>query len=106
MLTPFSAPGRFWRGNIHGHSNRSDGALPVAEVCARYRAQGYDFISVTDHFLEKYGFPITDTKAFRDADFTTIPGAELHAPANSRGEIWHILAPDQSKPATDSTTLS
>ncbi len=33
-----------------------------------------------------------DTRPFRTRDFTTILGAELHAPATSLGEIWHILA--------------
>ena len=39
-LTAFETPGRFWRGNLHTHSNRSDGALDPAEVCRRYRAEG------------------------------------------------------------------
>ena len=26
-IPPFSTPGRFWRGNLHTHCNRSDGAL-------------------------------------------------------------------------------
>ncbi|MEO1308326.1 MAG: phosphotransferase, partial [Pseudomonadota bacterium] len=44
MIDPaFSAPGRFWRGNLHTHSNRSDGALDPAEVCRRYKEEGYDF---------------------------------------------------------------
>lgn len=92
MLDTFAAPGRFWRGNIHTHSDRSDGALPPAEVCARYRAEGYDFLALTDHFMEKFDFPVTDTTGARDESFTTILGAELHAPENSRGDIWHILA--------------
>ena len=88
----FRAEGVFWRGNLHGHSNNSDGALHPEAVCKLYRDQGYDFISVTDHFREVYGYPVTDTRAYRDEDFTTILGAELHAPRTSRGEIWHILA--------------
>lgn len=92
MLSAFSAPGRFWRGNLHSHSDASDGALPAASVCERYKAAGYDFLAVTDHHMEKYGFPIADTRAARNADFSTLIGAELHAPANSRGETWHILA--------------
>ncbi|MBV04149.1 MAG: phosphotransferase, partial [Rhodobacteraceae bacterium] len=28
----FSNPGKFFRGNIHTHSNLSDGALSAAEV--------------------------------------------------------------------------
>jgi histidinol phosphatase-like PHP family hydrolase len=79
---PFRKPGRFYRGNLHTHSNRSDGELPPEEVIAAYRAQGYDFLALTDHFLPQYHFPITDTRAFRDARFTTLPGAELHAPAD------------------------
>lgn len=57
-----------------------------------YRAHGYDFVSLTDHFLEKYDYPIVDTRGFRQDGFTTILGAELHAPVTSRGKEWHILA--------------
>jgi len=88
----FSAPGSFWRGNLHTHSDRSDGILPPEEVCRRYKAEGYDFISLTDHFVGLFDYPITDTAGFRDADFTTIFGAELHSGAMENGEIWHILA--------------
>ncbi len=89
---PFSQPGRWYRGNLHTHSTRSDGHTTPAEVCAFYRTRGYDFISLTDHFLEKYQFPITDTAPYRTDGFTTILGAELHAPATSLGDRWHILA--------------
>lgn len=92
MLTTFSAPGRFYKGNLHMHSTRSDGGRDPACVCALYRDAGYDFVSLTDHFLEKYDFPVTDTAGFRTGAFTTLIGAELHAPATSLGELWHILA--------------
>ena len=88
----FSAPGRFFKGNLHTHSNRSDGALAPQEVCKRYRENGYDFIALTDHFVGAYDYPITDTTTFRTKDFTTILGAELHSGAMENGEIWHILA--------------
>ncbi|WP_431301796.1 PHP domain-containing protein [Sediminicoccus sp. BL-A-41-H5] len=91
-MDAFSAPGRFWKGNIHTHTNATDGALGVAEVCASYRQAGYDFLAITDHFLPKYDFPIVDTRPFRAPGFTTILGAELHAPATALGEMWHILA--------------
>ncbi|KQB12088.1 CehA/McbA family metallohydrolase [Rhodobacter capsulatus] len=92
MIDTFTAPGKFWRGNLHCHSDRSDGALPPAEVCRRYAAEGYDFLALTDHFVGCYGYPITDTAPFRSADFTTLPGAELHSGALENGELWHILA--------------
>ncbi|HXF62366.1 MAG TPA: CehA/McbA family metallohydrolase [Caldilineaceae bacterium] len=89
---PFDKPGRFWRGNLHSHSTYSDGGLPPEEVCRRYRENGYDFISLTDHFLERYGYPIVDTRAMRCHDFTTLIGAELHAGQTELGGMWHILA--------------
>ena len=91
-LSAFTAPGRFWRGNLHTHSTRSDGVLDPAEVCRRYKAEGYDFLALTDHFIGHYGYPIVDTVPFRDADFTTILGAELHSGAMANGDLWHILA--------------
>jgi len=92
MRDIFNMPGRFWRGNLHTHSTRSDGVLDPAEVCRRYKAEGYDFIALTDHFVGRYGYPIVDTTGYRDAVFTTILGAELHSGAMENGELWHILA--------------
>lgn len=88
----FAAPGRFYRGNLHTHSTRSDGALDPAEVCARYAAEGYDFVCLTDHFVGLYGYPITDTTGERSATFTTLLGAEVHTGQLANGEIWHLLA--------------
>ncbi len=92
MTDFFTAPGRFYRGNLHTHSTLSDGVLDPAEVCRRYKAEGYDFISLTDHLLGQYDYPIADTIPFRDDSFTTILGAELHSGPQGNGDIWHILA--------------
>lgn len=92
MSDVFTAPGQFWRGNLHTHSDRSDGILPPAEVCRRYAAQGYDFIALTDHFVGLWNYPLVDTRPFRTEGFTTILGAELHSGAMANGELWHILA--------------
>ena len=89
---PFGRPGKWFRGNLHTHSTRSDGHKSPAQVCSVYRRKGYDFISLTDHFLERYGWPVTDTKPYRSDLFTTIIGAELHAPKTRLGDLWHILA--------------
>lgn len=88
----FAAKGRFYRGNLHTHSNLSDGVLEPAEVCRRYKAEGYDFIALTDHFVGRYNYPIADTTGFRDDGFTTLLGAELHSGAMENGNLWHILA--------------
>ncbi len=88
---PFNRPGRFRRGNLHGHSTLSDGKVAPDEVCRLYREAGYDFISLTEHFLPAYNYPIVDTTAYRTEGFTTIIGAELHAGETEMGGIWHIL---------------
>lgn len=100
MSTAFQKPGQFYKGNIHGHSTNSDGALSPAEVAEAYRDQGYDFISITDHYMPEVSYStrqtwqraVTDTTDLRSGDFTTIIGAEIHAPALVNGEIWHLVA--------------
>lgn len=89
---PFSQPGRFWRGNLHTHSTLSDGHLSPEAVCRFYREAGYDFLALTDHFLERYDYPIADTRPFRCKDFTTLIGAELHTGKTELGQLWHILS--------------
>ena len=88
----FTADGKFRRGNLHTHSKQSDGALKPEEVCRRYQAEGYDFIALTDHFVGQFNYPVTDTTAFRNEDFTTILGAELHTGAMMNGNLWHLVA--------------
>jgi hypothetical protein len=61
-------------------------------VVASYRQAGYDFVALTDHFLERYGFPITETRPLRSAEFTTLLGAELHTGRTGLGDVWHIVA--------------
>jgi hypothetical protein len=89
---PFAIPGRFWRGNLHTHSSSSDGQLGPAETVAWYRDHGYDFVALTDHFVRRFGYPITDTRPFRTGGFTTLIGAELHAPRTEAGNLWHMVA--------------
>ena len=89
---PFSQPGRFYKGNLHTHSTNSDGMHPPEKVISFYRDAGYDFLALTDHFLECYDWPVSDTREFRDEHFTTLISAELHAPKTRAGEAWHIKA--------------
>ena len=92
LLAPFSTPGRFWRGNLHTHSNLSDGALEPKAVVDAYKNAGYDFMQLSEHFIGNFDWPIADTRAFRSNNFTTLIGAELHAPETAVGELWHIVA--------------
>lgn len=89
---PFAQPGTFYRGNLHAHSTHSDGEWDPAKVIGQYRQNGYDFVAITDHCMERYGYAITDTRAFRSDDFTTLIGAELHPGRIESGSPWHLLA--------------
>ncbi len=88
---PFDKPGRFYKGNLHSHSTNSEGTLPPKELARLYREAGYDFLAVTDHFRQRYDFPITETCPYRREGFATLLGTELHAPETTLGEDWHIL---------------
>jgi len=70
----------------------SDGLLTPEQVVDAYKDAGYDFLQISDHFMECYKWPIADTRRWRSNNFTTLIGAELHAPSTSVGELWHILA--------------
>jgi hypothetical protein len=87
------AEGRFFRGNLHCHSNRSDDLLEPEYVLGAYRDAGYDFICLSDHFEAEYGWQITDTRHLRDEGFTTIVGAELSSGAwTERNTYWVTAA--------------
>lgn len=89
---PFNLPGQFFKGNLHTHCTESDGDYSAEEVVKRYRQQGYDFLALSDHFHERFGYPITDTRPYRSNRFTTLTAAELHVGKTMNDEVWHILA--------------
>jgi predicted metal-dependent phosphoesterase TrpH len=80
------------RGNLHTHSDRSDGAVPPERVLADYRAAGYDFLVLTDHFEARWGWTVTDTSAARDAGFTTLLGAELSSAGWDDEDVFWVNA--------------
>ena len=85
--------GRFFRGNLHCHSNRSDGLWEPEDVAGAYREAGYDFLCLSDHFEAEYSWRITDTRSLRDENFTTILSAELSsAPWDERDCYWVTAA--------------
>jgi hypothetical protein len=64
----------FQRGNLHGHSTRSDGNVPPEKVYAFYREHGYNFTSLTDHNQ------LTQPDEFKSQErkgFVLLPGEEV-----------------------------
>ncbi len=105
---PFGRPGRFYRGNLHTHSTNSDGKHSPEDVCRMYKEAGYDFLSLSEHFMEYFGYPISDTRHLRDEGFTTLIAVELHQGKTEVGETWHVLAVgvphDFAKPSEGETS--
>jgi hypothetical protein len=67
--------------------------LAPEDVVGAYRDAGYDFVCLSDHFEEEYGWQVTNTSPWRDEGFTTILGAELSsAPWDKRDCYWVTAA--------------
>lgn len=75
--------GRYpYRGDLHMHTCRSDGAQDPATVVANYRKNGYDFIVVSDHHRYYPSLEAIDT--YRDVphEMNIVFGEEVHLPGN------------------------
>lgn len=75
------------RGDLHGHSYRSDGKRDPAALAGHYREQGYDFFALTDHNRYWTGGEIDETYEDVDTGFTRVLGEEVHTP----GCLVHIV---------------
>lgn len=64
----------FQKGNIHTHTNWSDGDQPPKDVYTWYRRHGYAFVAITDHnsFTDPDQF-----RMFERGSFALIPGEEV-----------------------------
>ena len=70
-ISYFPNSGTWLKGNIHSHTNQTDGLCPPDQQIRDYCAKGYDFFSITDHNM------VVNSKAFAgDTDILLIPGWE------------------------------
>jgi len=70
IKNPYDCEGKYYKAQLHAHTNRSDGKLDPAELIKSYKEKGYNYLAITDH--DK----ITIDKSFDDENFITIPGEE------------------------------
>lgn len=78
---------RWYKGNLHMHTTQSDGRKTPAEALSLYRDAGYDFVSVTDHWI--FG----ESSEYRG--MLVLPGAEYDTVNTG---VWHILGIGASRP--------
>ncbi|MBP3645622.1 MAG: PHP domain-containing protein [Clostridia bacterium] len=75
------------KGDLHGHSFRSDGKRDPAALAGHYREQGYDYFALTDHNRFYPGGEIDETYEGVHLGITRVRGEEVHAP----GTVVHIV---------------
>ncbi len=74
---------RFYKGNLHTHTNRSDGDYPIEQAVAWYKDHGYDFVAITDHNIALTTVEAESLSTRSDANasmghsFLVLPGEEL-----------------------------
>ncbi len=68
--------GQWVRGNLHAHTNRSDGARPAQAVIDDYAGRGHDFLMLSDHDLFT---GLEDYARLDSRGMVLIPGNEITA---------------------------
>lgn len=71
----------FLKGDLHAHTNRSDGDSSPEDVIGWYRGHGYAFLALTDH--NRFGDP-ERWASLQDASFRLISGEEISMKAGGR----------------------
>ena len=66
----FVSAGKMLMGALHCHTTRSDGRVEPDEVIRIHKANGYDFMAITDHRLYNYD-------NFGEEGITILPGMEM-----------------------------
>ena len=68
-------------GDLHVHTNLSDGTEDPEIVCANFRQYGYDFLAITDH--NRYYPSLRAIDFYKDVptELTVVAGEEVHLPA-------------------------
>ncbi|MGB8450754.1 MAG: CehA/McbA family metallohydrolase [Anaerocolumna sp.] len=73
-----------YKGNLHTHSNRSDGRHDPKDVVGLYKEKGYDFICLSDHEIY-YKDTALDTE-----DFICLDGYEMRVENKVDNVSFHI----------------
>ena len=69
---------RPYKGDLHIHTNLSDGIECPEVTAANYRKQGYDFISITDHHVYKSSKVANEAYSGLKTNFVIYNGEEVH----------------------------
>ncbi len=73
----------FFKGNLHAHTTNSDGRRTPQEVIELYKAHGYDFLALTDHWKR------TVEEPYYYEGMLLLPGIELDYTLSN--QVIHIV---------------
>lgn len=82
----YDCSGKWFKGNLHMHTTRSDGHLNPVEASAYYADRGYDFISITDHMVPFIGAEEKDRFPIMILDGIEIDGKD------DKGAFYHVVS--------------
>lgn len=82
----YDTSGKWYKGSLHLHTDRSDGYLTMNQVVHKFAKEQFDFISITDHWC----LPEVDHKSNK-TPLLVIPGIELDG-YDTLGVYYHVLA--------------
>jgi hypothetical protein len=81
----YDCRGKWFKGNVHMHTTRSDGRLNLAEAARYYAERGYDFISITDHRV-----PFVGAELGEQLPIMVLDGIELDG-IDDEGSGYHVV---------------
>ena len=89
------------RGDLHTHTDLTDGVAPLDDMVAKARARGYAYYAITDHAPNLVMQRMTDEKMLAQREQVRRLGASLAAPAD--GEPMVLLHGTELNIAPDGT---
>jgi len=81
----YDCSGKWYKGNLHMHTTRSDGRLDVAAAAEYYVERGYDFIAITDH-----GVPFVAAEFSDKLPLLVLNGIEMGG-EDEAGVLFHVV---------------
>lgn len=84
-LNPFAVEGNWYKGNLHTHTQNSDGHYSPQATVDIYAQAGYDFLALSDHNR------FTRPDDLDPRGMVLIPAAELNGGRGELGQSFHLL---------------
>ncbi len=83
---PLSTVPGWYRGDLHSHTDHSDGENTIAEMAAFAKRRGLDFLAITDHNTTTH-MPVID--AWKNPPLLLIPGEEVTT-YSGHANVWGL----------------